>query len=187
MTVSTQGSERVADNRKQAVSIRLGRGDIRKVKKLAARLGVRDSDVIRFALKWMLNRLAPLSDPEVRGRNLVPVFVEAGGDLVLHFDLDAYRLEAIINDGAADEAKVSHDDVVLLAMSGTQQPYLRLRLNAVNGHGATSGEGATLRDYLYEKYVYRRGEPASPRDPVGNGNGLAKAGAEVLFGALAAV
>jgi hypothetical protein len=171
----------VADNRKQAVSIRLGRGDIRKVKKLAARLGTRDSDVIRFALKWVLNRLAPLCDPEVRGRNLVPVFVEAGSDLIPHFDLDAFRLEAIINEGSADEAKVSHEDVVLLAMSGTQQPYLKLRLGAVNGHGVLNGEGATLRDYLYQKYLYRQ-ESVSARDPAGS---LAKPDTDVMFGALA--
>ena len=113
----------MAENRKQAVSIRLGIGDIRKVKKLAERLGIRDSDVIRFALKWMLNRLAPLCDPEVCGRNLVPVFVEAGHELIPHFDLDAFRLEAIINEGADDERRVDRDDVVLLAMSGTQEPY----------------------------------------------------------------
>jgi hypothetical protein len=154
----------VADNRKQAVSIRLGRGDIRKVKKLAARLGVRDSDVIRFSLKWVLNRLAPLCDPEVRGRNLVPVFVEAGNDLIPHFDLDAFRLESIINEGSDAESKVAHDDVVLLAMSGTQQPYLKLRLGAVNGNGSGNGVASTLRDYLYEKYVYRRTEALMARE-----------------------
>jgi hypothetical protein len=158
----------VADNRKQAVSIRLGRGDIRKVKKLAARLGVRDSDIIRFALKWVLNRLAPLCDPEVRGRNLVPVFVEAGSDLIPHFDLDAYRLESVINDGTDADSRVAHDDVVLLAMSGTQQPYLKLRLGAVNGNGSGNGVASTLRDYLYEKYVYRRevvmGQPSAAEE-----------------------
>ena len=45
--------------------------DIRKVKKLAGRLGTRDSDIIRFAVKSMLAKLAPLYDGEVRGRNLV--------------------------------------------------------------------------------------------------------------------
>ena len=155
----------MADNRKQAVSIRLGRGDIRKVKRLAARLGVRDSDVIRFALKWTLNRLAPLCDADVRGRFLVPVFVEAGAELIPNFDLDAYRLEAVLNDGARDEEKVAHDDVLMLAMSGTQQPYLRLRLGAVNGQDSSAASPMSLRDYLYEKYVYRRDIAAHGRAP----------------------
>ena len=55
------------DSRKQAVSIRMSAGDIRSVKKLARRLGVRDSDVIRLAVKSMLAKLGPLNDATVRG------------------------------------------------------------------------------------------------------------------------
>ena len=161
----------MADTRKQAVSIRLGVSDIRKVKKLAERLGVRDSDVIRFALKWLLHRLAPLCDPQVRGRHLVPVFVEAGAELIPHFDLDAYRLELVLNEGADDDEKVAHDDVVMLAMSGTQQPYLRLRLGAVHGQGGSALPALSLRDYLYEKYVYRRDEMALARAAAPTGEG----------------
>lgn len=155
----------MSEQRKQAVSIRLGLSDVRKIKRVAERIGVRDSDVIRFAIKSMLSRIAPLCDAEVCGRNLVPVFVEAGCDLIAHFDLDAFRLESIINEGADEERRVAHDDVVLLAMSGTQQPYLKLRLGQVNG---ADGEGAptveSLRHYLYAKYVYRQDVPvASPR------------------------
>ena len=70
------------DGRKQAVSIRLSAADLRNVKKLSRRLGVRYSDVIRYAVKSTLAKLGPLFDSEVRGRNLVPVFVEAGNELV---------------------------------------------------------------------------------------------------------
>jgi hypothetical protein len=58
----------VVESRKQAVSIRMNAADVRKVKKLATRLGVRDSDVIRFAVKNMLARLGPLYDGVVHGR-----------------------------------------------------------------------------------------------------------------------
>ena len=86
------------DSRKQAVSIRMSRSDVRHIKRLAERLGARDSDVIRFAIKLMLHRLAPLQDPAVHGRNLVPVFLEAGPELMRHFELDSARLSSIIND-----------------------------------------------------------------------------------------
>lgn len=153
------GPTNVSEQRKQAVSIRLGASDVRKIKRVAERLGVRDSDVIRFAVKSMLSRIAPLVDPEVRGRNLVPVFVEGGCDLIGHFDLDAFRLDTIINEGAEESRMVDHDDVVLLAMSGTQQPYLKLRLGAVNGaDGQVHATGESLRHYLYAKYVYRQEE-----------------------------
>ena len=162
------------DSRKQAVSIRMSAADIRSVKRLAERLGVRDSDVIRFAVKVMLGRLAPLHDLGVRGKSLVPVFVESGTDIFRHFELDALRLDSIINQGADPDARVDSDDIQLIAMSGIQQSYAKLRLSSIsqgqaksaNGHGTDKagragkpGEedelGNSLRKYLYEKYVYR--------------------------------
>jgi hypothetical protein len=147
------------DSRKQAVSIRLGPGDIRKVKRLAERLGVRDSDVIRFALKWMLNRVAPLCDPQIKGRSLVPVFVENGTELIRGFELDAFRLEAIINEGAPADRQVTHDDVALLALAGSQQSYALLRLRQPAPAEATTASVEALRQYLYDKYVYAGREP----------------------------
>lgn len=172
------------DSRKQAVSIRMNAADIRNVKKLAKRLGVRDSDVIRFAVKVMLGKLAPLYDPHVTGRRLVPVFVESGTDLFRHFELDATRLDTIINDGADAESRVDQDDVQLIAMSGIQQSYAKLRLSSLGGPHATNNSGSgshaaggrngkneedelgsSLRKYLYEKYVYRNnGGPRSSLD-----------------------
>jgi hypothetical protein len=150
----------VIESRKQAVSIRMNSGDVRKMKKLAQRLGVRDSDVIRFAVKCMLARLGPLYDPEVRGRNLVPVFVESGAELLRFFELDAARLEAIINEGVEPGRRVERDDIALLALSGAQQPYAELMLHELNrddaGNRSRVAELAdSLRIYLYDKYVYR--------------------------------
>jgi hypothetical protein len=149
----------VIESRKQAVSIRMNVSDVRKVKKLAGRLGVRDSDVIRFAVKSMLSRLGPLYDSEVRGRNLVPVFVEFGTELLRFFDLDGARLEAIVNDGVEPGKRVDRDDIALLALSGAQEPYAALKLSELNQQeGAQTSHtdlANSLRQYLYEKYVYR--------------------------------
>src|SRR5271166_2072190 len=146
----------VVDQRKQAVSIRLGESDIRHIKRIAKRLGVRDSDVIRFAIKSTLNRVSPLCDPAIRGRNLVPVLVESGDELIRYFELDAFRLESIINEHVEDGRQVDRDDIALLAMSGLREEYLVMRLK--DGDGAP-GDAATpvrsLRGYLYDKYVYR--------------------------------
>jgi hypothetical protein len=154
----------VLESRKQAVSIRMNMSDVRKVKKLATRLGVRDSDVIRFAVKTMLSRLGPLYDPEVRGRNLVPVFVESGTELLRFFDLDGARLENIVNDGVEPGKRVDRDDIALLALTGAQEQYAALKLSELNQTESTQQSPAdlasSLRQYLYEKYVYR-----------GNGNG----------------
>jgi hypothetical protein len=155
----TKGGHIVVEGRKQAVSIRMNAGDVRKVKKLAARLGVRDSDIIRFAVKNMLGRLGPLYDSEVHGRNLVPVFVESGVDLLRFFDIDALKLESIINNGVEAERRVDRDDIALLALTGAQEPYAALKLSELNRSERRRQSPAelseSLRQYLYAKYVYR--------------------------------
>jgi hypothetical protein len=144
----------VADKRKQAVSVRIGGADLRNIKRLAQRLSVRDSDVIRFAIKSMLNRISPLCDPSLTGRNLMPVFVEFGDELIRFFELDGYRLEDLINERATATTRVDADDVALLAMSGLREQYLVMRMN--NGTGIEAGAPKhSLRMYLYEKYICR--------------------------------
>jgi hypothetical protein len=153
----------VVDQRKQAVSIRLGESDVRNIKRMAKRLGVRDSDIIRFAIKSTLNRIAPLCDSAIRGRNLVPVLVESGDELIRYFELDAFRLESIINDHAEEGRRVERDDIALLAMSGLREEYLVMRLKEGNGAAADSASPArSLRRYLYDKYVYRSLENHDP-------------------------
>lgn len=152
------------DSRKQAVSIRMNAADLRNVKRLAKRLGVRDSDIIRVAVKVLIGKLSPLCDQHVRGRSLVPVFVESSTDLFRYFELDALRLESIINEGAEESAKVDHDDITLIAMSGIQQSYAKLKLTSIGGgkHVAWRADApedqeelnSSLRRYLYQKYVY---------------------------------
>lgn len=149
----------MVEGRKRTVSIRMNSADIRKVKKLAVRLGVRDSDVIRFAVKSMLAKLGPLYDPEVHGRNLVPVFVESGAELLRFFDIDATKLEAIINGGVQADRYVDRDDIALLALTSAQEPYAALKLSELEQTERPRRGPAelleSLRQYLYTKYVYR--------------------------------
>lgn len=150
----------MVEGRKQAVSIRMNSADLRKVKRLASRLGTRDSDVIRFAVKTMLAKLVPLYDGDVRGRNLVPVFVESGSELLRFFDLDAVRLESIINDGVDASRCVAPDDIALIAMRGAAEPYAALKLTQLKAaSGTPPGDGApsleALRHYLYDKYLFQ--------------------------------
>jgi hypothetical protein len=150
----------MTEGRKRAISLRVSTVDLRQVKKLAQRLGARDSDVIRFALKTMLARLAPLCDYSLNGRALLPVFIEAGSDLFRHFDLDTARLKEIVNGGVSKAQEVEPDDLELIAMAGIQQTYAKLRLNkmtpALAKERATNMEdplSGRLRGYLYSKYV----------------------------------
>jgi hypothetical protein len=167
-------------NRKQAVSIRMSKSDVSRVKLLAQRLGVRDSDIFRYAIKTTLLKLSPLYDPQVRGRNLIPVFVESGTDLFHHFDLDAGRLEGIINQDVDEAGRVAHDDIQRIATSAVRQPFHPWpgsksgpetpfkvlgrpddeARSAVSVTKADAGQPAatSLQLYLYEKYAFRRAE-----------------------------
>jgi hypothetical protein len=162
------------DHRKRAVSIRMSAADVGKVRRLAQRLGVRDSDVFRYAVKTTLARLAPLHDPHVSGRSLVPVFLESSSDLFAHFDLDAARLEGIINADAHESRRVDHDDIQLIAMNGTRNgapfsglpnrasPTARTDAGSAESPAAQGGAGGetALKDYLYGKYLYRSRDEA---------------------------
>jgi hypothetical protein len=168
---SESKGDTVVDQRKQAVSMRLGASDIRNIKRIAKRLGVRDSDIIRFAIKSTLRRVAPLCDQTIRGRNLVPVLVESGDELIRYFELDAFRLESIINEQVEESRQVDRDDIALLAMSGLRDEYLAMRLkDGESAAGAAALRVGSLRQYLYDKYVYRNSEHRA------EGNGFARNG-----------
>ena len=53
----------MSNGRKRAVSMRVSVADLRKIRCIAQRLDVRESEVLRFAIKTMLNRLSLLTDP----------------------------------------------------------------------------------------------------------------------------
>ena len=150
-------------NRKSAISVRMGVADLVKMKAIAKRLGVRDSDVFRYAVKSSLSQLAPLVDPKVQGRHLLPVFVDAGPDLLRYFELDAARLVEIVNSGVENaELLVAPEDLTLLSMSGSQDSYALMKLGELLNAGSApapekEGLADVLREYLYEKYVFRAG------------------------------
>jgi hypothetical protein len=143
------------EGRKQGVSIRISTEDVEKIKQIARRLEVRDSDVIRYAIKGMLNRLSPLDVTGSYGRNVLPVFIENGAELARTFGLDTTKLERIINgDVAVPGESVSRKDIELLAMSGTADGYLRMRIREIVRQDSDSKDiAAMLQEYLYGKYL----------------------------------
>jgi hypothetical protein len=147
----------VPAGRKKAVSLRLSASDLTKIRRVARRLDVRDSEVIRFAIKNLLVRLSPLTDPSLTGAALVPLFLEAGSELANGLELDAEQLDRIINDGAVEGERVAMDDLHMIAMVG-----------APSGpeHAAKGADrrASPMRRYLYEKYLFRT-EISPPPEP----------------------
>jgi hypothetical protein len=150
----------LAEGRKQAISLRLGTGDIRRIKHLADRLGVRDSDVVRFGIKMMLSRMLPLCDPKIRGRHLVPLLAEWGPEALRHFELDATSLDEIVNGGVPPEERVDLEDINLLLMVSAQESYAKLSLRALtaasrppaSGERRDNSPAGAIRRHLYHKY-----------------------------------
>ena len=159
------------EGRKRAVSLRVSTADLRKLKLLAQRLGARDSDVIRFAVKTLLRRLELLCDQSIQGRALLPVFIQEGSEFFHHFELDGARLEKIVNEGVSKEQEVEADDLKLIAMAALEQAYARLgvprgtALSTDDAHASVRDPlRGQLRGYLYSKYV-------AQESPTGAGKG----------------
>jgi hypothetical protein len=147
---------------KRNISLRLGTGDHQKIKRVAMRLGVRESDVLRFAIKSMLNRVAPLHEPSSRGRELLPAFLNMSREIINFFDLDGERLDRIVNTGTDDETAVSRADLELLAMSAIPDAYFDERLREAVRLGLPDADQRTMPSveaYLFAKYL--RTEPTS--------------------------
>lgn len=141
------------------ISVRLRDSDVDKIKAIGRRLDVSDSDIVRFGIRLALGRLIPLLDDQACGFRILPAFVENDGELARYFDLDALRLDRIINSTCNNaDCRVENHDLRLLAMHGMPSDYLRLRLQELTGEQVDGGASwATLRDYLYKKYC-RPGE-----------------------------
>jgi hypothetical protein len=155
-------TEMAKTERKQAVSLRLSGNDLRKLKVVSERLGVSDSDVLRYALTTTLNRIGPLCDPGTRGADLIPALVASGPDFIRHFDLDAARLEQVINTGAPSDRRVAREDLVALCFAASNPEFSWSKVGRpmsleVGGDALRSVTGSpkaiqSLRHHLFEKY-----------------------------------
>ena len=139
---------------KRSVSFRIDEIDFHKIKAITKRLRARESELFRFAIKITLDKLALLSDEEMKGIDVMPVFVECGSDIASHFNLDSNRIEDIINYDIDDEEKrVDDEDIGLLAMSAMPERYLSRKLKTLIDEPITeAGVADALREYLNNKY-----------------------------------
>ncbi len=148
------------DDKKQTVSVRMSASDHNKVKEIANRLHVRESDLFRFAVKSAITKLLPLYDKNFKGKDLIPLFIEFGNELTNYFELDTMRLDEIINEGVSADSDnyVDYDDLNLIAMSGIRENHLYIRLNYLNQEFNSNGpveheNHSLLKRYLYRKYI----------------------------------
>tara|TARA_R110001592_G_scaffold7676_1_gene42540 strand:- start:1414 stop:1926 length:513 start_codon:yes stop_codon:yes gene_type:complete len=116
--------------KKKNVSLRMSQSDIEKVKQIAGRLDVKESEVLRFAVKQMLTRLALFNEQSYKGVDLMPALLDTGEDLIRFFDLDAEQLNQIINSDLKEDGRaVDPEDLKLFALSSINERYARMKLN----------------------------------------------------------
>ncbi|RMF95964.1 MAG: ribbon-helix-helix protein, CopG family [Gammaproteobacteria bacterium] len=148
-----------SEGRTRTFSLRLTEAELAKIREMATRLGASEAAVIRYAIRSMLNRVAPLYDPNAKGFSLIPVFVECGAELTSYFDLDVDRLERIINgdtNNGNGKPQVEKDDLALLAMSGLREPQVHAKLRELKASGVEQYDvPRSLRSYFYDKYIYQ--------------------------------
>ncbi|MBI3560667.1 MAG: hypothetical protein HY080_02975 [Gammaproteobacteria bacterium] len=142
-------------DRKKIISMRISEMDHAKIKRIASRMKVNDSDVFRFAIKVVLHKLTPLHDTRKNGKDVLPAFIEIGKELTHFFELDADRLDSIINDGVMiKEGLIERRDIELLAMTAGHDHYLLSKLREhFQSELSTSDPLYQLREYLYGKYL----------------------------------
>lgn len=136
---------------KQIISLRLGEGDRAAVQAIAARLFVRESDIYRFAINYLLNRFSCLFDDAYTGSDLLPAMLEIRAEINHSLGLKRNQLEKIINGNNLDPDKyVAMSDIELLLMP---QHLLRQRLVKLDDAPKNQTDVETwLKDYLTEKY-----------------------------------
>lgn len=106
------------EKKKNIVSIRLDSNERLAVQKLASRLYVRESDIYRFAINYVLNKTNRFNDLNHTGCDLLPLFIKFHEELQQNFNLKKQHLFKIINYGNANPNKfVGMNDIELLLLS----------------------------------------------------------------------
>ena len=137
------------------ISVRLTFVDIQRIKELSTRLGIRESDLFRFSVKNILEKLVLLNDKNVKGADLIPIWLECGEFLMDHFDLDIAKLNEIFNLNVTDpNQRIDMEDIELMAMSKLNPIYMIKKLSSLCKMPIDPQyAGDVFRKYLYNKYI----------------------------------
>ncbi|MCG8315399.1 MAG: hypothetical protein MI976_19490 [Pseudomonadales bacterium] len=141
--------------KKQSVSVRLSESDVRKVKDISKRLGVKDSELFRFIVKNTLAKLLPFQNEGVKGIDLIPALVDCGGDLTRYLDIDTDALDEIVNAGVHEpHKKIDKADLDMLALASVGASYVSYKLSELKNQPVDEASlEDSLKEYLYGKYL----------------------------------
>jgi hypothetical protein len=133
------------------ISLRLVDSDRAAVQAIATRLFVRESDIYRFAINYLLNRFGCFFDEECTGSDLLLALIEIREELNHTLGLKKHQLEKVINGKNLHPDKyVAMCDIELLLM-----PQNLLKQQLIKFYGTPRDKLNTeewLKDYIIEKY-----------------------------------
>lgn len=143
---------------KQTISLRLTDSDREAIQTIASRLYVRESDIYRFAISYLLGRFSCLHDESCTGSDLLPAMLEIRTEISNTLGLKRHQLERIFNGNNLHPDKfVAMSDIELLLLP---QSALKQRLSKQDETPRGNIDVETwLRLYLTEKYHLDEIEP----------------------------
>lgn len=143
----------MARETKEMVAVRLDPAARRKIKVLAERLKVNDSDILRYAIRAALEELAPLCDPVKEGVELLPAFLEHGPELMRALDFDILKLDDILHGDLEDERKrMPRDEMRMMLGGGQTAGYVEWFTKVAAGELKAPLDQMSPKVYLRDKY-----------------------------------
>jgi hypothetical protein len=153
---------------KKNISVRLGVADLRRVKEIASRLDVKESEIFRYAVKALSTRLMPLLNRQLSGVPMLVALLESGEEMLSYFEFDVPHLERLINGDVGEERAVAHEDIEMLAIGIINPDYLATRIaEKLATHIEPAVAFDALRNYRFQKYQVRAYLP-NPSSPSAN-------------------
>jgi hypothetical protein len=138
--------------KKNIVSMRLNNSDRYAIQIAASRLFIRESELYRFAVSNLLDRMHKLNDWGCKGSDLLPLFIEFREQFSQNLAFKKQQLFKILNNGNAHPDKyVAMADIELLILP---QHLLRQRLLQTKEALAFKQQDASawLKSYFAGKY-----------------------------------
>ncbi len=144
----------MAKETKEMVAVRLDPWDRRKLKAVAKRLKVSESDFLRYAIKVAIEDFSPLVDQSKEGAQLLSAFVQHIDEKSRWLELDRAKLDYILHGDLEDEARrVAAEDIELLLKGSVGKGYHEWLMDMSSQKRAPASFMLSRFAYLMEKYV----------------------------------
>ena len=139
---------------KEMMAVRLDPSDRRALRAIAARLGVSDSDLLRYAVKVVLDDFASLVDHSKEGAQLLEAFLQHADEKSRWLGLDRSKLDAILHTDLENERlRVDSEDIELLLRGRTSKGFHAWLLDFFTSHKQPPAFLLNRAAYLTDKYV----------------------------------